>query len=141
MCTNYAGPTHSPVEHDASIRTTMTPLKATYYGEKLPFSCTPPSQPPRLRGINKACMDAKSVATVSPPAAHSSAVRRRIFTQHPRTVFRRRQTTQRSSTSRWRSIDAEQRGDHGEINGKNHHNVSSCATKTHFGSKAALQVQ
>jgi len=86
-------------------------------------------------------MDANLAATVSPPAAHSSAARRRTFTQHPRTVLCRRQTTQRSSTSRWRSIDAEQRGDYEEINGKNHYNVSSCATNTHFGSKAALQVR
>jgi len=70
MFTNYAGSTHSPVEHDAPNRTTMTPLKETYHGEKFPFSGTPPSLPPRLRGIKNARMDAKSAATASPPAAH-----------------------------------------------------------------------
>jgi len=141
MSTNYAGPTQSPVEHDACSRTTMTPLKATYEVEKFPFTGTPPSLPPRLKGIKNAHMDAKSAATASPPETQSSAAHHRTCTQHPSTVFLRRQTTQRSSRSRWRSTDAEQSGDHKEICGKIHHNVSSCATNTHFGSKAALNVQ
>ena len=119
----------------------MTPLKATHHGENFPFTGTPPSLPSRLKGIKKAGMDAKSTATASPPATLSSAARHRTFTQHPNTVFRRGQTTQRSSRSRWRSTDARQSGDHKEIGRNFHHNVSSCATNTHFGCKAALNVQ
>jgi len=70
MSTNYAGPTHSPVEHDACSGTITTPLKATHHGEKFPITSTLPSLPPQLKGIKKAGMDAKSVATASPPATH-----------------------------------------------------------------------
>jgi len=141
MSINYAGPTHSPVEHDAFSRTTMTPLKATHHGAMFPFTATPPSLPPDSIASKKQVW----MPSRRPP-------RRRLpHIQAPRATdpahstqarfFRRRQTTQRSSRSRWRSTDAEPIGDYKEIKGKNHHNVSSCATNTHFGYKAAIDMQ